>query len=161
MIRRAAQGDGEALATLHRASIRALCADAYSPEQLAAWTAVLTSAAYETLIDVGHVLIAVDEEVPVGLGVCEPAESLINAAYVAPGSVRRGIGRELVAAMEAELLAAGASEVMLNATLNAVAFYASLGYRDRGMTTNVLPSGVVLPAVAMTKQLSIVNPSAN
>jgi GNAT superfamily N-acetyltransferase len=86
--------------------------------------------------------------------VCSPEIGLINATYVAPSTTRRGVGRTLMNAMEALLLDASASEARLNATLNAVAFYRSLGYRNDIPTLNRLASGIDLPCVAMSKPLN-------
>jgi N-acetylglutamate synthase-like GNAT family acetyltransferase len=82
---------------------------------------------------------------------CDPAEALINATCVRPDAARRGIGRTLVAVMEAAARASGATEVRLNATLNAVGFYETLGYSRAGDASNRLPSGVELPCVVMIK----------
>jgi GNAT superfamily N-acetyltransferase len=153
MIRRAKPADAGVLASLHRASITELCAAAYSDEQLAAWTATLEPAMYEALMGTRDVLVAVENDTLVGLGVCDPSESLVNATYVAPHAVRRGIGTGLMVAMEGRLVAAGVGEARLNATLNAVPFYEALGYSAAGRTTNRLPSGVELPCMVMTKRL--------
>jgi GNAT superfamily N-acetyltransferase len=90
----------------------------------------------------------------VGFGVCDTDASLINAVYVAPAMTRHGVGRALVSALEARLADAGATAVRLNATLNAVEFYTSLGYASVGATTNRLPSGIKLPCLAMVKHLT-------
>jgi ribosomal protein S18 acetylase RimI-like enzyme len=66
---------------------------------------------------------------------------------------RRGVGRALMSAIEALLMDASAPEARLNATLNAVAFYRSLGYGNEVPTVNQLPSGIDLPCVAMSKRL--------
>jgi ribosomal protein S18 acetylase RimI-like enzyme len=117
---------------------------------------VIQPEAYSVLIDDAEVLVAADvaADTLLGVGVCSPEIGLINACYVAPGMTRRGIGRTLTNAMEALLLDASAREARLNATLNAVAFYRSLGYRNEVPTLNRLPSGIDLPCVAMSKPLS-------
>jgi hypothetical protein len=56
--------------------------------------------------------------------------------------------------LEALLRDGGVLEARLNATLNAVEFYRSLGYRDEVPTVNSLPTGVELPCVAMRKTLN-------
>jgi GNAT superfamily N-acetyltransferase len=154
MIRKARPADASPLASLHRASIRELCAAAYSNEQLAAWTAALEPSMYASLMATSYVVVAVQDGVPVGLGVCDPRESLINAVYVAPGATRRGVGRNLLAVLESRFVEAGVSEARLNATLNAVSFYGALGYSAAGTTTNRLGTGVDLPCMAMTKRLT-------
>ena len=144
MIRPADPSEGPALAALHRAAIEAGCAGAYTREQIAAWLAVIEPGAY-----FAHTVLVAGEE-PVGLGVCSPEDGLINAAYVAPQAAGRGVGRALMGAMEALI---ERPEVRLNATLNAVGFYRTLGYGNEAHALNRLPSGVYLPSVSMSKPL--------
>lgn len=134
----------------------AQCAAAYSVEQIDAWIAAIQPEAYSVLIDDAEVLVATDDagNTAWGVGVCSPEMGLINATYVAPGMMRRGVGRALMSAMEARLLDASAGEARLNATLNSVAFYRSLGYRNEVPTLNRLPSGIALPCVEMSKPLN-------
>ena len=103
MIRRARPADAGALASLHRASIMELCAAAYAHDELAAWTAALEPSLYASLMATSHVVVAAQDGVLVGLGVCDPSESLINAVYVSPRAVRRGVGRSLLAELESHL----------------------------------------------------------
>ena len=56
--------------------------------------------------------------------------------------------------MEALLFDASVAEARLNATLNAVEFYRSIGYREGAPSVNRLPSGIELPCVAMRKPLN-------
>lgn len=144
------------MAELHRASIRALCAGHYSAAQLAAWIAVLHADRYAALRATRTMLVAMraDEPSPLGFGVVTPRESLINAVYVSPTTVGRGVGRALVAALEDVARSAGCSAIRLNATLNAVPFYQRLGFCAVGPGVQALPSGDELACMQMTKALS-------
>jgi ribosomal protein S18 acetylase RimI-like enzyme len=155
MIRQSDASEAHALAALQQSSIVAECSNAYSGEQITAWIAVLQPEAYSTLINHAEVLVATDDPGTkrLGVGVCSPETGQINAVYVAPGMTRRGIGRALTNAIEALLLDASALEARLDATLNAVAFYCSLGYGNEVPAMNRLPSGIDLPCVAMSKRL--------
>jgi GNAT superfamily N-acetyltransferase len=153
VIREATRAHAAALASLHRASIRQLCAGAYSEAEVAAWTDGLEPHVYDALIASAYVVVAEVNGALAGFGVCDSDASVVNAVYVAPGSARRGVGRRLMRALESHLVQAGVSEARLNATLNAVPFYVALGYVSTGAATNRLPSGVELPCVAMTKRL--------
>jgi putative acetyltransferase len=88
-----------------------------------------------------------------GFGVLDPNTALINATYVSPREVGRGVGRALLEAMEAEATQGGFSQTRLNATLNAVGFYERTGYVQHGLDQNRLPSGVELPCIDMRKNL--------
>jgi putative acetyltransferase len=153
VIREATRADAGALASLHRASIGHLCAGTYSEAEVAAWTDGLEPHVYDALIASAYVVVAEENGALAGFGVCDSDASVVNAVYVAPGSARRGVGRRLMRALESHLVQAGVSEARLNATLNAVPFYAALGYVSMGAATNRLPSGVELACVAMTKRL--------
>lgn len=153
-VRTASSDDLESIAVLHRESISELCKGHYSGEQLAEWTAVLRTAAYSAMLSTRVVLVAEQGATLLGFGVLDAEDSLINATYVNPSATRRGVGRRLVAAMEAAASAVGCTQVRLNATLNAVPFYEALGYADLGAATNQLPSGVTLPCVLMKKELA-------
>jgi GNAT superfamily N-acetyltransferase len=155
-IRRADPSEAHALAALHQASILAECSSAYSPQQINAWLAAIHADAYIKLINHACVLVATDNvgSNRLGIGVSSPENALINAVYVAPQMTRRGVGRTLMDEMEALLLRAGAHEARLNATLNAVAFYRTLGYSNEVPTLNRLPSGIELPCIAMSKPLA-------
>src|SRR5690349_20908634 len=52
----------------------------------------------------------------------------IRSIYVDPMLARRGLGRLIMARVEAEISAAGFDEAELVATLNGVTFYGSLGF---------------------------------
>jgi GNAT superfamily N-acetyltransferase len=153
IIRPATSNDLERIGVIHRLSILELCKTHYTPEQLADWTSALRPAAYEALLASHRMIAAEDGAELLGFGVFDPTTALINATYVDPSAARRGIGRALLAAMENEARAAGFGEVRLNATLNAVGFYARLGYVSRGRESNRLPSGVDLPCELMRKDL--------
>jgi GNAT superfamily N-acetyltransferase len=153
MIRRATPDDARAIASVHRASIMELCVGTYSDPELATWTAGVGPTIYKAPIEAGNAVVAVDNDRIVAFGIFDPSEALIGALYVAPDAVRRGIGRSVMAAIEARLASAGVSEARLNATLNALPFYGTLGYVARGQTTNRLPSGIELPCMAMSKRL--------
>jgi GNAT superfamily N-acetyltransferase len=154
-IRRADPSETHALAALHQASIAAGCSNVYSAQQINAWVAAVHADAYRMLINDASVLVATDSAGAAlfGIGVSSPENALINAVYVAPQMTLRGVGRTLMDAMEALLRQAGAPEARLNATLNSVAFYRSLGYRNDRPTVNRLPSGIELPCIAMSKRL--------
>ncbi|MDX6583068.1 MAG: hypothetical protein QOI10_2252 [Solirubrobacterales bacterium] len=155
MIRHADPSEAEALAALHRSSITAHCSAAYTDAQINAWTAMLRPEAYSALIRDAAVLVVTDdaENRLVGVGVCSPEIGLINATYVERSNTRRGVGRTLMNAMESLLLDAGRREARLDATLNALAFYRSLGYGGEVSAVSRLPSGIELPCVAMSKRL--------
>jgi hypothetical protein len=68
MIRKATPSDVCALASLHRESVTALCAAAYSDEELAVWTADINPTIYRVPIAAGYVVVAVENDTITALG---------------------------------------------------------------------------------------------
>jgi len=153
MIRRARIFDAQPICDLHCASIVAGCRGHYSIVELVQWAASLRPSAYVRLMTCAEVQVFEEGGDLLGFAVSSPDLGLMNAIYVRPESQRRGVGRELVGAMEEVARGRGARELRLDATLNAVPFYEALGYTSRGPSVNRLPSGAELPCVAMGKAL--------
>ncbi|EIK94915.1 GCN5-like N-acetyltransferase [Pseudomonas sp. M47T1] len=85
---------------------------------------------------------------PVGVALAL-ASGEICLCYVQPESFRRGVGRALMAAMEAILRRQGHHRAMLYSTRTACAFHEHLGYRQTGRPMRL--SGLLL--VPMDKLL--------
>ncbi|MBJ7470795.1 MAG: GNAT family N-acetyltransferase [Solirubrobacteraceae bacterium] len=152
-LRTATAGDAGAVAALHRASILRGCVGDYSATQIRAWLAVLTPAVYPELIASTSFRIALEDDAVCGFAATTVSEEVINAVYVAPFAMGKGVGQALVADAEEALMTAGRHEARLNATLNAVEFYRWMGYVDVGHASNRLSSGVAMACVAMRKPL--------
>jgi GNAT superfamily N-acetyltransferase len=152
-IRRAQVEDSEGICRTHRASITELCSSHYSPQQIATWAGDRRPQEYERRIREAIVLVAEEPGEVVGFSIMSPERDEICALYVHPQHVRRGIGRRLLDALEAEARAAGVSEVVLQSTLNAVPFYARCGFTVLGEAMHALPGGAELPCVRMAKKL--------
>lgn len=152
-IRRATQEDLPEVAAVHQASILDLCAAHYSAVELPQWTNALRPDRYAELLMGREFYVAEENGHILGFGVLDLKESLINATYVSPKAVHRGVGRRLVEAMEAAASQAGVGRLQLNSTLNAVPFYERLGYVRKEAAHNRLPTGVALLCIQMAKGL--------
>jgi len=75
----------------------------------------------------------------------------IRAYFVDPDYARRSIGRQLLAACAAAAHEAGFRDFVLIATLPGVPFYAAAGFRREEERVTVLPDGVALRFVRMTR----------
>ena len=147
-IRRAADADRLAIATLHEASIRQLTTAHYTPEQIESWVGVLRPERYP--LDTSFFVVAVDDESVVGFGEYHDAE--IAAVYIHPSHVGRGIGRMIFDALENEARGSGATSLHVTSSLNAVAFYE--GFQREGEATYTSRGGREIPCRRLTKQLS-------
>lgn len=77
----------------------------------------------------------------------------IRAFFVAPEFARRGIGRALLAACADAAVAAGFRRLELMATLPGVPLYAACGFEAVEEVREVLPDGVEVPFVRMSRAL--------
>jgi GNAT superfamily N-acetyltransferase len=147
-IRRATDADRVAIARLHEASIRALGPSHYSPEEVSGWAAHIRPENYP--LDQNFFVATVDGEV-VGFGQYHGEE--IEAVYVHPDYVGRGIGRMLLEKLESLARVAGAPHLFLHASFNAEAFYERCGFRRTMETTYRTRGGVVMRCALMEKEL--------
>lgn len=152
-IRRAELADSENICRVHKASITALCGGDYTPGQIEAWIGQRQAVDYVKAIQSACFFVAEEDGQIIGFSLMQPAQGVINAVYVHPEHVGRGVGTLLLAALEREARAAGLSRVTLNATLNSVLFYKARGYESCGSGMNTLPSGVELPCLRMEKSM--------
>jgi GNAT superfamily N-acetyltransferase len=98
-----------------------------------------------------HVAV-VDEQV-VGTGMIDLTTGKIDAVFVDPRYVRQGIGGALMRHLESLAIRAELLDLHLDATLNAVPFYRSMGFVGDGMAIYESSLGVSLTCVPMTKRI--------
>lgn len=152
-VRPAAASDADGIWRVHNASIRALCRERYGTREIAAWIAFRPPEAYRSALASRHLFVAERADAIVGFGQFDPARGEVEACYVSPDAVGRGVGADLLARMEEAARAAGHAVVRLNATLNAESFYARHGYRRLGPAVHRVGDDVELPCVRMEKKL--------
>jgi len=161
-IRRAHEGDGEAIRRVHLASIRALGGRAYTEEQVAAWaherdpeeypieaaeTAIFVAERSGSIVGFGWLSTAPDEDFQAEV------DAKISAIYVHPAVTREGIGTTLYQALETRARESGCKSLGLWASVNAVPFYEAQGYRKVRELTYEFDDSVTGPAVEMRKDL--------
>jgi len=152
-IRRAAPRDVPAICEMHNSSIRELCLGPYSREQIDDWIGSLNPAGYVKAMETLEFILAVEKDI-VGLSILDPEKAELTALYVSPRHIGRGIGRMLVAEVEALSRETGIYRLRLSSTLNAVGFYERMGFVRRYDSSYTLPCGTVLPCVRMMKRLA-------
>ncbi|WP_114239773.1 GNAT family N-acetyltransferase [Dyella sp. C9] len=151
-IRKATLDDAAACFALRREAILARCRGHYPDADLARWTGGEMSATFAGRVaEQFHVAIA-DGQV-VGSGMVDLSTGKIDAVFVRPAYMGRGVGRALVAHLECLAKAAGLYSLQLESTLNAAPFYRSLGFEGDGQSIYESSLGVSLPCVPMTKRL--------
>jgi GNAT superfamily N-acetyltransferase len=153
IIRHASPDDANACWEVRRAAVMSQCAKAYPLEQLEEWTGGTTSMAFANAVaDRFHV--AMVEGRVAGTGTVDLKTGKIDAIFVHPDFMRRGIGAAMVAHLEALARAAGLRQVMLDSTLNAAPFYRRLGFEGETVAKYQSPRGLCMDCVPMTKRLA-------
>jgi putative acetyltransferase len=154
VVRAAVATDAPAILAVHMAAIQGLGASHYSQAQLSAWRGNRSAASYAAPIAKGAIVVAIESNAIVGFGQLSVAEATVEAVYVLPARARTGLGQQLLSTLEQRARAGGLSQLSLDASLNAEAFYAACGYVPVSRAEHELRPGVHLPCVHMVKALA-------
>ncbi|WAS98314.1 GNAT family N-acetyltransferase [Nannocystis punicea] len=127
-IRLARPADLAAIATVHAASVRQLCAGHYPPQAIDQWLAP-SPGLYARMLRSSTVYVAERGGQVVAFAAVRLATREVRALYVSPGAAGGGLGLRLMRRLERVARAFGMVELRLWATLNAVGFYERLGWR--------------------------------
>ncbi len=138
--------------SIRREAILARCTGFYPRRDLAIWTSGAMSEAFVRRV-AEHFHVAVVDGQIVGTGMIDLATGKIDAVFVLPGYMGRGVGRALMEHLESLALGAGLGSIHLESTLNAAAFYRSLGFEGEGQSIYESSLGVRLACVPMVKRL--------
>ena len=158
-IREARVADSADLARCHHSSIRALAAGAYSAAVLNAWSGPTPDhrrdAFAVTLAERAEVVfVCCEHEQLLGFGSLTPAKAELTAVYVSPNRTRQGVGRLLVDHILSVAADLGLAQLRLDASVNAVPFYASCGFSIVSRGVHLLSSGVEMACVHMVRPIS-------
>jgi N-acetylglutamate synthase-like GNAT family acetyltransferase len=153
-IRRAREEDADAVGRVHRSSIRELCRGHYTAEQIAAWSPPRPPGHYEKAIREKEFYVAEEGGRVVGFGALNVGSGEVEAVYVGPEAVGRGVGMKLLRKVEERARAAGLKGLRVDASLNAVGFYERAGYSLEDMGAHRLWNSVDLPCAHMSKELA-------
>jgi GNAT superfamily N-acetyltransferase len=134
-LRRAGVGDTDAVVTVLRRSITELCVADHrnDPGVLGAWLENKTAENVRTWIESPRTFMVVAE---VGGAICGVASlgatGGILLCYLLPEVQSTGVGRAMLAGLEAEARRQGIRELSLESTVSARGFYSAHGFRPRG-----------------------------
>ena len=149
-IRKARADDAAAAWEIRDAAILSQCKGHYPPESLAMWTnGTITDEFIQFVVE--HFYVATVGEEVVGTGMIDRNSGRLDAIMVRPDMMRRGIGRQMVSVLEDIARAAGLTELTLDSTLNAAAFYRSCGFVGEEVGIYQSPRGIALDCIPMTK----------
>ena len=147
-IRPATPADAPRLHAVHTAAVRRICAPHYAPEVIDGWLDNRAPAGYLTPIGHGALFVVERDGTVVGFG--ETTPGVIVACYVDPAFVRRGVGSAIMTRALERARQGHDGPIRVQATLNAVPFYARFGFRELERST--LRRGAVdVPYVLMER----------
>jgi putative acetyltransferase len=152
-VRRARREDDGAISRMHVASIRELCCAHYRPEEIEAWAAPRGIDFYVKAIERKEFYVAEDGGEVIGFGTLNVEGGEVEAVYVHPAAIRRGVGLKLLRTLEERARESGLKSLHLCASLNAVGFYERAGFRRERDTSHRLADGVEIACVLMSKEL--------
>ena len=158
-IRRATLADVDEIAAAHRDSIESIGPEYYTAEVVKAWSAGITGELYANAMAQGEVFfVAAPKSAGDGdvLGFSSHRvddDQHGTSVYVRGAAARRGVGTALFGFAEASALAAGAREILIDASLAAVDFYKANGFEEVRRGEHRLLSGVSMSCVFMRKML--------
>ncbi|WP_158941194.1 GNAT family N-acetyltransferase [Burkholderia sp. S171] len=151
-IRKAVRADADAAWEIRRAAVMSECAAAYPLDQLEQWTGGTASRAFADAVEERFLVATIGDQVA-GTGMIDLATGKIDAIFVHPAYMKRGIGTAMMRHLETLALSHGLQELKLDSTLNAAPFYRSLGFEGDEITPYRSPRGLTMDCVPMTKRL--------
>ena len=151
-IRKATIDDALMTFAIRRAAIRARCRDHYPWQDLEKWTSGEMSETFAKRV-ADQFYVAVTPEQIVGTGMIDLATGKIDAVFVEPEYMGRGVGRAIMAHLEGLAISGGLRDIHLDATLNAAPFYRAMGFEGDGRLVYESSLGVSLTCVPMIKRL--------
>lgn len=154
LIRKATIADAQSVFNIRIAAINSQCIRHYAPKDLEEWTAGTMSAHFVKMIeDICYV--ATVKDVVVGTGMIDLGSGQIDAIFVQPLLMGRGIGRRMMSYLECLAIAAGLTQLRLDSTLNAAPFYRELGFVGDTVSKYKSQSGISLDCIPMVKGLRV------
>jgi putative acetyltransferase len=144
--------DTPILAAIFVASVEALTADDYGEAQQQAWAAAVDDEeAFGERLSGQLTLVATLDGAPVGFASLKGTDQ-VDLLYVHPGAVGHGVAAALCDALERLAAARGATKLIVDASDNAVEFFAKRGFEAQQRNTVSL-NGEWLANTTMQKQL--------
>ncbi len=138
LIRQARPEDAQQAAQVLQRSIREVCGPDYAqdPETLTQWCANKTELNLSQWItNPSNYLIVVQQcrsEQLVGVGLLDRVTAKIKLCYLSPEALHQGLGQRLLQRLEQEAQRLGMSQIQLESSLTAHAFYLRNGYQSDG-----------------------------
>ena len=152
-IEKAKREDARAVWEIRNAAILNQCTGHYSPDTLNIWTGGELSEEFMDAVE-KHFYVATYDDRVVGTGMINIEIGKIDAIFVHPNYMRKGIGKKIVEFLESIALRHGLEALNLESTLNAATFYRACGFEGNKVGTYNSPRGISLDCIPMVKVIS-------
>ncbi|MGM3173889.1 GNAT family N-acetyltransferase [Dickeya lacustris] len=150
--RKAMRSDAPAVFALRNRAITQGCAEHYPPDLLQRWVSGPISQSFENAVT-AHFYLAEHAQRIIATGMINLDNGMIDAIFVEPDVMGQGVGRAMMQYLEGKARSAGLQELQLEASLNAAAFYHSLGFCGDEPSLHHSPRGFSLACIPMRKSL--------
>jgi GNAT superfamily N-acetyltransferase len=127
------------------------CRDVYDERQRRSVYLSYASSLFIEALAPFETLVAETGGRPVGVAQIDPRTGVLRALFVDAGFQGQGVGRALLAAVEARARAAHCERLCGAMSLNAVEFYRRAGYRERGASGRLAGAPTRVPVLWMEK----------
>lgn len=152
VIRKAIETDAAAIWMIRTAAIRQQCKGFYPDDLLDRWTeGQMTEPFVKVVAEKFYVATNFGEVLGTGMICLESGQ--LDAIFVRPDMMQRGVGRAMVTFLEELGYRAGLEELVLNSTLNAAAFYRRCGFVGDAPGIYQSPRGFSLDCIPMKKAI--------
>ena len=152
--RRARPEDVDAVQQVHAAAIRSGAGDHYPPDIVDVWVDAFNPASFPQNIQRMEYFVAgLPDGRIAGFMAVDLKTGEVDSVYVAPWGRGVGLGSYLLGYAEEMARQAGLEDLWLDASMNAVSFYARFGWEEIGRHSRVR-KGVEIPVMRMEKRLA-------
>ena len=152
-IRKAQLKDAQAVHTIRHHAIRAESKGFYPANVIDQWTAGDVASAGFGQAVAHSFYVAELQGLVVACGAIDIASGKLDAIFVDPAHMRKGLGRAMLQYLEQLAIAHKLEILHLEATLNAVNFYTRNGFVSMGNAKYESPRGFSMDCVVMQKQI--------
>lgn len=154
IIRKANKSDIDIAWDIRKESIKAECANHYSPELIHSWLNGSLPEGFAAELESNFYVATKDDEI-IGLGALSYKDSKIYAIFTKPEFMGQGVAKKMMQYLEELAVKNQLDTVFLDSTLNAASFYRTLGYECEELIKYNNPRGFVMDCIAMQKNLSV------
>ena len=129
-VRNASAADLDVIHDIRRDAILGIESEDVGLAERQAWADRRSPEFFAARVAAGEVVLAVSGSS--GLGWGSSSGNYISGVYVRPASGRAGVGRAIMASLEADIARRGYEDAILDSRPNAIGFYIKLGYASVG-----------------------------